>query len=96
MRALTIREAMIEAADRARKAGSATERYRWIAVWWRLHALESMTPGVCRGYARSQMALAADMERRPHHYAAKPSGLTDWLHSGLATHPRDQITKERT
>ena len=27
-------------------------------------------------------------------YEAKPAGMTDWLHSGLATHPRDQ--KERT
>ena len=94
MRALKIREAMVEAAERWRKAGSAPERYRWIAVWWRLSALESMTPGKHRKYARSQMALAADMERRPHHYAAKPAGMTDWLHSGLATHPRDQ--KERT
>ena len=94
MRALKIREAMVEAAERCRKAGSAPERYRWIAVWWRLSALESMTPDKHRKYARSQMALAADMERRPHHYAAKPAGMTDWLHSGLATHPRDQ--KERT
>ncbi|UFS67766.1 hypothetical protein LO749_16880 [Paracoccus denitrificans] len=94
MRALTIREAMIEAADRRRKARSAPERYRWIAVWWRLSALESMIPERHRQYARNQMALAADMERRPWHYASKPAGMTDWLRSGLAAHPRDQ--KERT
>ncbi|QRZ12154.1 hypothetical protein JWJ88_05765 [Paracoccus methylovorus] len=90
MRAMSVREAMIEAAERERKAASAPERYRWIAVWWRLSALESQFPKQHRQYARGQMALAADIERRPQHYKTKPAGKTDWLRS---THPRDQ--KER-
>lgn len=83
-RALTIREAMVEAARRERAAPSKPEKYRWIAVWWRLHARESRVPEQSRRYAQAQMMLAADMEARPSHYAAKPSDRTDWQHSGLA------------
>lgn len=93
MRSMTIREAMVEAAERGRRAATAPERYRWVAVWWRLHALDSATPDQCRRYASGQMSLAADMERRPQHYAAKPAGLTDWLHSGIATRDQRETSK---
>ncbi|WP_313350174.1 hypothetical protein [Paracoccus sp. (in: a-proteobacteria)] len=56
---------------------AAPEHYRWIAVWWRLSALESQIPEQYREYARGQMALTADMERRPQHYKTKPAGQTD-------------------
>lgn len=81
---LTHRAAMVEASRRSRNAGTLAERYRWIAVWWRLYAKECANPREPIRYARSQALLAADIAARPEHYAAKPVGLTDWLHSGLA------------
>ena len=79
----TIRAAMNEASRRQTIAATPSERYRWIGVWWRLFAQESADPATPFYYARNQFALAADMHRRPDHYATKPRDVTDWLHSGL-------------
>lgn len=82
-RAHALRAAMIEASRRETVAATPAARYRWIGVWWRLFALAAADPATPLSYARKQFALAADMDRRPDHYATKPRDVTDWLHSGL-------------
>jgi hypothetical protein len=82
---MRLRDAMRDAAERARRVAP-PERYRWIAVWWRLHARESADPATCWRYSRNQRRLYRDMLSRPEHYTSwmRPSGVTDWQWSGLA------------
>lgn len=86
-RPITLREAMVYAAEMGHRSGK-PECYRWQAVWWRLHARESRNPGEPLRYARAQMALFRDMKARPEHYACsrRPDGATDWQWSGLVSH----------
>lgn len=80
---MTLREAMVFAG--AMGASSPwPENYRWVAVWWRLHARESAAPAEPRQWARAQLALYRDIQARPEHYRAKPAGITDWMWSGLS------------
>lgn len=83
-RRMTIREAMIYAAEEGRMSGS-PECYYWRAVWWRLHAKESKNSIESIGYSRAQMALYKDMLQRQKHYADsfRPAGVSDWQWSGL-------------
>lgn len=60
------------------------KKFRAIATWWRLHALESAMPDVCEGYAKGQLFIAADMENRPRHHTRKPLDRTRWQWSQAA------------
>ena len=58
--------------------GPAPERYRAIAIWWRLHAEESLIPSQALEYAENQERLYRDMLARPIHYRIKPNDITDY------------------
>ncbi len=81
---MTLREAMVHAANRGSAEGW-PRCYYWAAVWWRLHAKESKAPREPLQYSRSQMALYRDIEQRPEHYRSwkRPQGMSDWQWSGL-------------
>ena len=52
------------------------DKFRAIALWWRIEALTSADPNTPRGYARASWFIAADMERRPGHHRSKPADVT--------------------
>lgn len=52
------------------------DKFRAIAEWWWLSSMMSRTREDHRKTARSQHAIALDMERRPRHHASKPSDMT--------------------
>ena len=54
------------------------DKFRAIAEWWRIHAEESANPDEALGYAKSQDALASDMEAHPGRYAVLIPGETHW------------------
>jgi hypothetical protein len=54
------------------------DKFRAIAEWWRIHAEESANPDEALGYAKSQDALASDMEAHPGRYAVLMPGETHW------------------
>lgn len=78
-----LRDLMIRAGEKARLM-PVPERYLWVAVWWHMHAKETMMPDECLGYARGQLRLARDMRERPEHFRSKPAGKSDWEWSKVA------------
>lgn len=81
---MRLREAMSHASMRALSDGW-PRSYYWNAVWWRLHARESKSPGEPVRSSKNQMALYQDIKRRPEHYnsTSRPQCASDWQWSGL-------------
>lgn len=94
---MRLREAMNHASMRAAADGW-PRGYYWNAVWWRLHARESNSPGEPLGYSRNQLALYRDIKSRPEHYKSRirPQGVSDWQWSGLGNQAQRAAAQQGT